>query len=450
MDRRLFEAAQTGNTQYLHQLLAENPFLLHTISLSSSDNPLFVASLAGDDHVDFVKEILRLKPDFSKQFNEDGFSLIHIASANGYLEILRELLRVDRKLCRLEGRNKWSPLHFAASRGKVEIIREVLVACPESIEDVNLHKESALHIAVKNGQYEAISVMVEIIKEMKKDDVLNMKDEYGNSVLHLATWKKQRQVIELLLGYGTSASDEHALALNDVNQSGLTALDLLHIFPSEAGDREIEEILRNAGAKRARDTALHLFNSFQYENQTQVNDHSTQPARENDLEEYFKFKKGRDSPSDARSSLLVMAVLVATATFQAGINPPCGVWKDSDLNGREGTPKHQAGRSVLGSYSPVFYLIFVILNSIGLSLSLYMLTILTSHFSMQFEFQICIIALYFTYNTAVATMAPDNLRLFIIVFTSVLPNVIYHSTKRVKQLMKKLLRLLANLVRRCR
>ena len=83
------------------------------------------------------------------------------------------------------------------------------------------------------------------------------------------------------------------MALNVVNQSGLTALDFLHIFSSEAGDREIEEILRNAGAKRARDTALHLSNSFQYENQTQVNDHSTQPACENDLEEYFKFKKGK-------------------------------------------------------------------------------------------------------------------------------------------------------------
>ncbi|KAK9205430.1 hypothetical protein WN943_015697 [Citrus x changshan-huyou] len=80
---------------------------------------------------------------------------------------------------------------------------------------------------------------------MKKEDIFNMRDEQGNTVLHLATLKKQRQVIELLLGHQANASQ--GLEVNAINHSGLTAFDLLLIFPSEAGDREIEEILRSAG-----------------------------------------------------------------------------------------------------------------------------------------------------------------------------------------------------------
>ena len=45
-----------------------------------------------------------------------------------------------------------------------------------------------------------------------------------------------------------------------------------------------------------------------------------------DFVEYFKFKKGRDSPGETRSALLVVAALVATTSFQFGVNPPGGVW----------------------------------------------------------------------------------------------------------------------------
>ena len=188
---RLLEASQTGNTTTLHQLLVENPLILDTPALSSSHNPLHVASMAG--HVDFVKEILRLKPDFAKQVSEDGFSPIHMASANGHLEIVKELLRVDQRLCRVEGRNKWTPLHFTASIGRSNIIKEMLLVCPESLEDVTVQKETSLHLAIKNSQFEAIDVMLRWIRENRRDDILNMRDEFGNSVLHLAIWRKHLQ-----------------------------------------------------------------------------------------------------------------------------------------------------------------------------------------------------------------------------------------------------------------
>lgn len=98
MDRRLFEASQTGNTNFLHHLLAENHYILHTIALTSQQNPLHIASIAG--HVEFVKEMIRLKPSFAEVVNEDGFSPLHLASAIGHFEVVKELLKLDPKLCR--------------------------------------------------------------------------------------------------------------------------------------------------------------------------------------------------------------------------------------------------------------------------------------------------------------------------------------------------------------
>ncbi|PQM39466.1 ankyrin repeat-containing protein BDA1 [Prunus yedoensis var. nudiflora] len=192
MDIRLFEASHTGDVQLLHKLLAENPLLLHSLALASTENPLHVASIAG--HVDFVKEIVRLKPAFVKELNQEGFSPMHIASANGYFEIVRELLKVDPILCRLNGRDQWTPLHYAAARGRVDVVGEMVLACPESVEDVTIQGETALHLAVKNSQFEAIKVVVELAIQLRKANVLNMKDKHGNTALHLATWKKQHQV----------------------------------------------------------------------------------------------------------------------------------------------------------------------------------------------------------------------------------------------------------------
>ncbi|KAL6335096.1 hypothetical protein AAG906_026476 [Vitis piasezkii] len=47
-----------------------------------------------------------------------------------------------------------------------------------------------------------------------------------------------------------------------------------------------------------------------------------------DFYAYYRFDPSRDTPDSARNTLLVVGALIAAATFQAGINPPGGVWQD--------------------------------------------------------------------------------------------------------------------------
>ncbi|XP_021714649.1 ankyrin repeat-containing protein BDA1-like [Chenopodium quinoa] len=372
---RLFQTAQTGDIEELHQFLARDPLILHQIPLICAQNPLHFASAAG--HLDFAKKILELKPEFDRQVNAEGYSPMHLASGCGHIQIAREMIRIDSNICRLAGKEGATPLHLAVLGGRVDLISEMLSNCEGCIEDVTVQKETALHLAVKSFQLESLRVFLDWTGQMDREEILNRKDEHGNTVLHLAVWKKQRQAVDLLL-----ENNSRTLEVNAVNKSGLTALDLLLIFPSEAGDREIQEILQGAGALKAQDLNLHDTTFTSSTHDPLVNDHSK------DLVDYFRFHSGRDSPSDVRSALLVIAVLVATATYQVGISPP------------------------------------VSCNSIGFNVSAYMIAKLTSKFPLQTELQICLLALYITFNVAVTATSPKGARVFSNVFASVLPTAV--------------------------
>ncbi|GMQ11542.1 hypothetical protein CsSME_00054145 [Camellia sinensis var. sinensis] len=189
MHRRLIEAAQAGNVDLLLNLIKYDSLILHSASLAEGETPLHIASMAG--HLNFVQQILTLRPEFATELNQDGFSPLHIASANGYLEIVKELLKVDRDMCAVRGREKRIPFHYAVIKGRIHVMKELLAASPDSVEHVTVRGETALHLAIKKNQIEGLRVLVEHIKDFKKEGVLNMKDEHGNTILHLAISGKQ-------------------------------------------------------------------------------------------------------------------------------------------------------------------------------------------------------------------------------------------------------------------
>ncbi|KAM3266078.1 ankyrin repeat-containing protein BDA1-like [Capsicum annuum] len=216
MDQSLFEAARTGNTEYLHNLLKDYPLLLGTVALGGGENPLHIACIVG--HADFARELVKLKREFAAELNQDGLSPLHIASANGNKDIVKLLRNLDHNLCQIKGREQTVPLHYAAIKGRFEVFR----------------------------------VLVEHLKKLKKEDVLNKKDDQGNTILHVAISKRQY---------------EECGGVNSSSKGGLTPLDVLGIFQSEAGEREIKEILRESGAMRAKESQTTSQESAVYVNE---------------------------------------------------------------------------------------------------------------------------------------------------------------------------------------
>ena len=191
MDRieSLHKAALQGDLAALHRLVQEDPLLLNRIESTSAaaGNPLHTASLRGD--VDFAKELLKLRPELAGMRDEGGSYPIHLAAAGGHVGVVREILGRTKSTSsrRVQDKDGRTALHLAAANGQVEVVRELLRVDPELAGVVSNRGETALHMCVRNNQVEAAA---EVLAGCKVE-LVNVKDSEGNTVLHLATAKKQ-------------------------------------------------------------------------------------------------------------------------------------------------------------------------------------------------------------------------------------------------------------------
>ncbi|KAJ0113259.1 hypothetical protein Patl1_00087 [Pistacia atlantica] len=403
MDGRLFEAARTGNVSLLHQLLLENPLILVDCELVSPyENPLHIATKAGQ--LAFVQQILKQRPGFVRQSNQDGFRPLDIASAIGYVDIVKEITTCHRDVCRLRGREGRTCLHYAAINERVEIIDELLTTCSECVKDVTSLGETALHLALKYYKLEAFTNLVKWLEELGLEELVNSVDKDGNTILHLAS-------VELLL---KSSNISSILELNVRNSRGFTATDLLDNSPVDnPNDIRLKEILQFAGAL-----------GTETPHNTMINNPKPSTGVPKDWIKYFQFQMERDSPSDTRNALLVVAALIATVTFQAGMNPPSSFILDTPTANSTNTansapppantpttritPAVTSGllAVVASSGSLVTSNLFVFGNTLSLTASLSIIIYLTNRFPFQRELQIAIFSMIFTYGCAVNSIKP--------------------------------------------
>ncbi|XP_073111225.1 uncharacterized protein [Elaeis guineensis] len=320
MEARLEAASLAGDLGAFLQLLQEDSLLLDRLSTThhTSNNPLHRAALLG--HADFASEILSRKPELAQDLNEQGFSPLHLASANSHLLVVKELLKVGSDLCLIQDKDGFMPIHTAVIKGKVCVVKELIDAYPETAK------------------------MVEFLVDKLGGDeeILNSKDEKGNTILHLAVARKQLQMVKFLVS-------KPAIQVNSFNLKGFTPLDVLLESPSEHGDLVLGEMIRAAGGKKAEEESPSEAPS--HPTQRAINPVRTSPMRSNwkgHLQYFFhlghKAKTSRralqakQENENTPGTLMVVATLIATVTFQAGMNPPGGFVQD-------GT---NAGLAVLG------------------------------------------------------------------------------------------------------
>ncbi|KAK1265057.1 hypothetical protein QJS04_geneDACA015644 [Acorus gramineus] len=193
MDQRLSEAARTGDREALLELLREDPLLLDratTMDDCASDTPLHVSAMVG--HVDFVRELLRLKPSLARARDRHGFGPLHLASAAGHAHVVTELLAVDGGSCDLKDRYGRTAVHWAAIKGRVRVLDTLMSVRPDLGLTVTAFGETVMHLAVKGGHYEAVKYL--LATRGGRERFLKAKDDDGNTVLHLAVARKQYQV----------------------------------------------------------------------------------------------------------------------------------------------------------------------------------------------------------------------------------------------------------------
>ncbi|XP_056159736.1 ankyrin repeat-containing protein BDA1-like [Syzygium oleosum] len=346
----LQEAIAADNVNELYSSIERDENILdHGSEGPFPNTPLHDAADKGKTKV--AMEIAILKPSFARKLNRGGHSPMHLALHKKHYHTAMALMTLDPKLIRVRGRGGITPLHFVAGeKGEneqedvelLELLTEFLSTCKSSIEDLTGQCETAVHVALKNHNLEAFKVLFGWLKRVRLTKILDWKDQDGNTVLHIAASGEQLEIINMLMWY---------TKVNAKNVQKRTALDIFQENPHFNEDVAKSLHLRST-------PALPLSQFFSKELTA--------------FEEYSKSQGIEDEAT--RNIILVVATLVATATYQAVLTPPGGYWPDSSSNPLANSSvvtsnssaiiaiekPHQAGNIIL---SGAYLYMFVYLNS---------------------------------------------------------------------------------------
>ncbi|XP_023511575.1 ankyrin repeat-containing protein BDA1-like [Cucurbita pepo subsp. pepo] len=293
MNRRLNEVASSGDIDSLYMIFQEDAYILERIDqVPFVDTPLHISASAG--HVPFSLEIMRLKPSLAKKLNPEGYTPIHLALQNNQTKTVLRLVDIDRDLVSIQGREGLTPLHIAASGGMDDILAKFLTSCPKSIKELTNRNESALHIAIKNEDIESVKILLQWIQKTCMASILNWCDDEGNNAMHLAALENQIEMVKLLI---------NKVDMKAKNLEGKTALDIMKEH-GHVEDKEVREMLH--GSHIFKNVAKCLHSILLFVKRLVITDYR---------EILYMSKKDRNG-------ILVVSVLIATATYQAALSPP--------------------------------------------------------------------------------------------------------------------------------
>ncbi|KAJ1690576.1 hypothetical protein LUZ63_014731 [Rhynchospora breviuscula] len=311
LQKRLDEASHAGDVSSLKVLLEEDKLLLDRTLNEERDNPLHIAAFHG--HVDFASEILKLKPELAKKVNKEGQSPLHLAAARGHLQVVEKLLdQVGTDICLVLDKAGYLPMHTATIHGKNDVVLMFIEKCQQTLHELTSTNETLLHLAVKANSLETIRFL------MSRGVKLDAKDDQGNTCLHIAVARRNSQVIKDLLQYMGE--------INSMNVSSQTPLDVLCESWQNFDDVSLVNMIRNAGGLRA----------VELTDLKSICIHSSEHVTSKTSETRTMIGKltsvVEKNNHDSGATLLVVATLVATITFQAILNPPGGFVQGDSSN----------------------------------------------------------------------------------------------------------------------
>ncbi|EOA22836.1 hypothetical protein CARUB_v10003560mg [Capsella rubella] len=272
----------------------------------------------------------------------------------GDIERLYELIAEDPNILDHFDKVSFSdtPLHIAAAKGQTHFAMELMTLRPSLASKLNVSGFSPMHLALQNNHVR--TVLLGWIKRVNRKEILDWKDEDGNTVFHIAALTDQNEVMKLL---------RKTVKVKAKNLAGKTAMDILQTHQSPCLP-VAKKLLQSAKERLFCGSTMTLAEYLSKE--------LSFIEKRNTLLGLSNLSMTRDRSlniSDPRNAILVVAILIVTATYQAGLSPPGGFWQDTDLSNHS----HIAGQMTM-PFIPAFY--FISLNGFAFLSSLYVIIII--------------------------------------------------------------------------
>ncbi|OMO71950.1 hypothetical protein CCACVL1_18013 [Corchorus capsularis] len=299
---------------------------------------------------EIVKLILKRKSESKGETDEIGWTPLHYTALYGDLKTTQLLLQGNSKAAFILDQDGTSALHVAAFRGHINVVELLVQSCPDLYEVTDNKGRTLLHVAVISGQEKMVR---QILGMPRLVGIINEKDKDGNTALHLAVIYKRDRIIAIL---AQNRGMERAAMNNDM----FTAYDIFSHQP-----RKLSFLVAKIHYRLRGTHGLPALQDWVNTNlKKEMIGESTPDQKDRNLlftgrkeDEMNNNSATFDEIEKTRSRLeihLLIAMLIATVTFQAAFTMPGG-YKD------DGTPQFMQ-KSAFKS--------FIIFNSIAFIFSI--------------------------------------------------------------------------------
>ncbi|ONI12114.1 hypothetical protein PRUPE_4G145300 [Prunus persica] len=258
-----------------------------------------------------VETMVSKKPGIIREVDELGWTPLHYAALGGNLEAARVLLQLDSDASYILDKSGISALHVAAYAGCTKILEEMIGRRPDTCDLLNDKGQTILHAAVLGEQ---INVVNYILKNPKLAGLINEVDNDGNTPLHLAARQHNRKII-------TTLTHDRRVDKTAINEEFSQAVD--YFLGDNFGEKESINlrdlhVLDHLG----RSVGIPFF-------QQQITSDIKKPESPGSVAHKREKRQAHsDQVPKGRDTILLVATLIASVTFAAGLNVPGGFKSD--------------------------------------------------------------------------------------------------------------------------